>query len=191
MEISEALIAELQSRGLLLQQDLVLPNVVAAVAGEPVRGSWWSHRQAHTIFACLNTIAQHPDVLVSRLVRGKVTFVHRRLWDAVLAVGRARAPWQFARLSPLARELYESVERHGTLLATGTMARTIERRLLVHGEQVHTAAGHHEIALESWSYWAERVGCHSTLTAQEGQRQLEAAVQALGGTVDLLPWGRG
>jgi len=125
-----------------------------------------------------------------RLVSGKVTYVHRWLWPAVLAVASARAPWQFARLSAPARDLYESVERQGTLLATGRPAKDLERRLLVHGEQIHTEAGHHEIRLESWSLWADRVSCHSTLSASEGRRQLESALRTLGGAEALLPWSK-
>lgn len=188
MEVVEWLLAELGRHGLLLQQDLLLPNVVAMVAGEPLHGSWWSHPSGHTIFNCLNALARNPDALVTRLVGGKVTFVHRRLWPAVLAVGCTRASWQFARLTAPARALYESVEHQGMLRATGKEAKDLERRLLVHGEQVHTEKGHHELHLESWSLWAERVGCRNSLTEGEGQRQLEAAVQGLGGAAALLPW---
>jgi hypothetical protein len=190
VEITEALLAELSRYGLLLQQDLLLPSVVTIVAGEPLHRSWWSHSSGHLIYSCLNALTQHPDTLVSRLVSGKVTYVHRRLWPAVLAVASARAPWQFARLSAPARDLYESVERQGTLLATGRPAKDLERRLLVHGEQIHTEAGHHETRLESWSLWADRVGCHSTLSASEGQRQLESALRTLGGAEALLPWSK-
>ncbi|MFL5800810.1 MAG: hypothetical protein ACJ8CR_03635 [Roseiflexaceae bacterium] len=188
MDITESLLAELDRYGLLLQQDLLLPNVVAAVAGEPLHGSWWSHPSGHTIFNCLNALAQHPSALVTRLVGGKITFVHRRLWPAVLGVACARAPWQFARLPAPARDLYASVERQGMLLATGKQAKDLERRLLVHGEQVHTEKGHHELRLESWPLWAERAGCRNSLTEDAGQRQLEAAVQSLGGAAALLPW---
>jgi hypothetical protein len=188
VEIIEALLADLSNYGLLLQQDLALPNVVAIVAGEPLHGSWWSHPSGHTIFNSLNALAAHPDALVTRLVSGKVTFVHRWLWPAALVTATERAAWQFARLPAPARELYESVERQGMLFATGRSAKELERRLLVHGEQVHTEKGHHELRLESWALWAERAGCRSDLTAAEGQRQLETAVRRLGGTEGLLPW---
>ena len=57
MNIQEALLAQLSSYGLLLQQDLRLPNVVALVAGEPLHGSWWSHPSGGTIFNRLNAHA--------------------------------------------------------------------------------------------------------------------------------------
>jgi hypothetical protein len=184
----EPLLARLREHGLLLQQDKRLPDVASAVAGEPIRGSWWAHPRAHAIFACLGELEQHPDTLVTKLVAGKVTFLHRRLWPAVLAVGVARAPWQFAGLAAGARELYDAVEQQGMLMATGRAAKELERRLLVHGAQVHTDAGHHELRLERWELWADRTGTAGTLSAHAGQLQIEAAVRAIGGTAALLPW---
>jgi hypothetical protein len=184
------LLDELHRYGLLLQQDLTLPSAVAIVAGEPLQGSWWSHPSGHAIFNSLNALATHPDVLVTRLVGGKVTFVHRRLWPAVLAVATERADWQFARLPLPARELYDSVERQGMLFATGRSAKDLERRMLVHGEQVHTQKGHHELRLESWAIWAERTGCANTLTPEAGRQEIVAVVQGLGGTAALLPWDK-
>ena len=188
MDPIDQLITQLSAQGLLLQQDTVLPSVVTAVVGNPVRGSWWAHPQGHTIFNTLNALAQHSDVLVTRLVQGKVTFVHRRLWTAVLAVGQSQAPWQFARLSVPARTLLESLERQGMLLASGKSVKALEQRLLAHGEQVHTDAGHHAIRLESWTIWAQRVGCQTSLTPNAGQHALEAVLLAQGGTPEMLPW---
>ena len=184
----ESMPARLREHGLLLQQDKRLPDVASAVAGEPIRGSWWAHPHAHAIFACLGELEQHPDTLVTKLVAGKVTFIHRRLWPAVLAVGVARESWQFAGLTAGVRELYDAVERQGLLLAAGRAAKELERRLLVHGAQVHTDAGHHELRLERWELWAERVGAAGALTAQESRLQLESAVLAIGGAAALLPW---
>jgi hypothetical protein len=184
----ESLLARLREHGLLLQQDKRLPDVASAVAGEPIRGSWWAHPRAHAIFAYLSAIEQHPDTLMTKLVAGKVTFVHRRLWPAVLAVGVAREPWQFAGLAASARELYDAVEQQGMLMAAGRAAKELECRLLVHGAQVHTDAGHHELRLERWELWADRLGAADPLTAHAGRLQIEAAVQAIGGTAALLPW---
>jgi hypothetical protein len=191
MDHTDQLITQLSAQGLLLQQDALLPNVVAVVAGQPVHGSWWAHPQGHAIYQTLNALAEHPDVLVTRLVHGKVTFVHRRLWAAVLTVGQSQAPWQFARLSAPASALLELVQRQGMLVGSGKSVKALEQRLLAHGEQVHTDAGHHAIRLESWSAWAERSGCQTSLSASAGQQALEAALEALGGTAAMLPWPPG
>src|SRR5438132_12033702 len=63
-----------------------LPNVAEMIAGEPISGSWWSHPASHAIFDALNALADSPDVVRMRLVNGKVTLVHRRLWPALVRV---------------------------------------------------------------------------------------------------------
>ena len=61
-----------------------VPSLAEAIAGGPVRGSWWSHPKSHEIFAVTRAIRDSDDVLVCRLLKGKVTFVHRRLWPALV-----------------------------------------------------------------------------------------------------------
>jgi len=61
-----------------------IPNVAEIVAGEPIDGSWWGHPAGHHIFGVLNDLAASPDVVRLRLVRGRVTLVHRRLWPALV-----------------------------------------------------------------------------------------------------------
>jgi hypothetical protein len=61
-----------------------LPSLAGAVAGEPIRGSYWAHPKANDIFLCSRAIRKSADVLVCRLVGGKVTYVHRRLWPALV-----------------------------------------------------------------------------------------------------------
>ena len=66
-----------------------VPSLAAKVAGEPMRGSWWSHPKGNEIFSLSRAIRESPEVLVCRIVGGKVTYVHRRLWPAVvLLAGR-------------------------------------------------------------------------------------------------------
>jgi hypothetical protein len=60
-----------------------IPNVAELVAGEPIKGSWWGHRDGHAIFAVINELADSPDVVRLRLVGNKITLVHRRLWPAL------------------------------------------------------------------------------------------------------------
>jgi len=63
-----------------------VPSLADTIAGEPIRGSWWSHPSGREIFAILAAVETDPDVLVCRLVMGKITFVHRRLWPALVRV---------------------------------------------------------------------------------------------------------
>jgi hypothetical protein len=63
-----------------------LPNVAELVAGERISGSWWGHPASHAIFDAINTLAGSPDVVRTRLVNGKVTLIHRRVWPALVRV---------------------------------------------------------------------------------------------------------
>jgi hypothetical protein len=69
------------ARALLLRQ---VASLAEAVAGGPIRGSWWAHPKGHEIFLCSRAVRESPDVLVCRLVGGKITYVHRRLWPALV-----------------------------------------------------------------------------------------------------------
>jgi hypothetical protein len=61
-----------------------VPRLVEAIVGEPVKGSWWAHPSSHGIFAVLQELGESDDLLLCRLVDGKVTCVHRRLWAALV-----------------------------------------------------------------------------------------------------------
>src|SRR3954471_13462689 len=66
-----------------------VPNLAEAVAGEPIRGSWWGHPKGSEIFRALGDVQESPDVLSFRLVQGKITFVHKRLWPALVRLARS------------------------------------------------------------------------------------------------------
>ncbi|HUQ06245.1 MAG TPA: hypothetical protein VM261_27260 [Kofleriaceae bacterium] len=61
-----------------------VPNLAEAIAGVPIKGSWWAHARSKAIFDALNVVADSADVRCFKLVDGKVTFVHRRLWPALV-----------------------------------------------------------------------------------------------------------
>lgn len=61
-----------------------VPNLADEVLGRRRRGNWWSHPRGREFFRLTRTLRSHPDILVCRLVDGKVTYVHRRLWPAVV-----------------------------------------------------------------------------------------------------------
>jgi hypothetical protein len=61
-----------------------VPRLTEWIAGEPIRGSWWAHAKGREIYAQLSKISDSPDILTCRLIEGHVTFVHRRLWPALV-----------------------------------------------------------------------------------------------------------
>src|SRR5215470_5075900 len=60
-----------------------VPSVAEAVAGQPIIGSWWAHPKGKAIFAALSELDDANDVRCFKLIDGKVTFVHRRVWPAL------------------------------------------------------------------------------------------------------------
>jgi len=63
-----------------------LPNLAEAIVGGAIRGSWWGHPKGKEIFPTARAISENPDVLVCKLVEGKITYVHRRLWPALIKI---------------------------------------------------------------------------------------------------------
>lgn len=61
-----------------------VPSLAQAIAGAPLRGSWWAHPMSHHMYRVFEGVCDSDQVLVCRLVQGKVTFVHRRLWPALV-----------------------------------------------------------------------------------------------------------
>jgi len=151
-------------------------------------------------------LEDHPDVLMTKLVSGKVTFVHRQLWPQVMAIGTAREPWQLKGLTAGAHALLGAVQSNGTLQTDqiasaksqptlskpGDAARELERKILIHAAQIHTASGAHAKLLETWEHWSERTGFdRAPLPAAEARETLEGRLRKLNDAFDgvaHLPW---
>lgn len=64
------------------------PNLVERIAGGTVAGSWWAHPRANEIFAILSAVRDYPEIVACRLIDGKVTLIHRRVWPALVLLAR-------------------------------------------------------------------------------------------------------
>jgi len=133
-------------------------------------------------------------VLAAKLVSGKVTFVHRRLWHALVAVGQARQGWQVDDLSPDAADLLAEVDEHARVQASGKPAKALEKRLLVASQQVHTDSGAHALGLMTWARFADHhevaLGSQSPAAAQAELARAVAAMTSEFGGRARLPWPR-
>ena len=85
-----------------------VPSLAQTIAGETIRGSWWAHPKGHVIFLCSRAIRESEDVLVCRLVGGKVTYVHRRLWPALVRVAEQFDAHRLAAI----REVHTATGKH-------------------------------------------------------------------------------
>jgi hypothetical protein len=92
-------LAFVERHGIVLQAARgPVPSLAEAVAGGPIRGSWWGHPRGHEIFRAAEAITESPDVLVCKLVDGKITYVHRRLWPALVKLSARFRKAQLAKI---------------------------------------------------------------------------------------------
>jgi hypothetical protein len=106
---SRQALAFVRTHGVVLESARgAVPSIAQKIAGRAIRGSWWSHPKGREIFAATRAVRDSDDVLVCRLIDDKITFVHRRLWPALVrAAGRIPGD----RLSRL-REVHTPAGRH-------------------------------------------------------------------------------
>lgn len=78
-------LAFVEKHGVVLQAARgPVPSFADFVAGERIRGSWWGHPKGQEIFRLTEAVIDSGQVLVCKLIDGKVTYVHRRLWPALV-----------------------------------------------------------------------------------------------------------
>lgn len=78
-------LAFVRKHGVVLQSARgAVPNLAEFIAGEEIRGGWWSHAKGREIFRVCEALAESEEVLMCTLVDGKVTYVHKRLWPALV-----------------------------------------------------------------------------------------------------------
>jgi hypothetical protein len=135
----------------MLASHLTLPSLVTAIAGEHVRGSWWSHAHGTAIFNIASALEDYA--LVCKLVEGKVTFVAPRLVPAFLTIVNDTSfrAAKIARLDDDARALLARVDKGEVRGAEKKAREALEKTLLARSRQVHTSSGKHETVLTRWA----------------------------------------
>lgn len=171
--------------GVWMIHDARYPSVSAAVVGGPVSGSWWGHPEGKRIYAVCESLLDDPDTLSVKLLDGKDTLVHRRLWPALLGAAGGRAPWQIAGLDAATLDVLAKVDAASApIQGSGPTFAALAKRLLVSAARVHTVSGRHVSEVESWIAWAGREG-----VTPGDPAALEAAVEAICvGASSRLPW---
>ena len=197
-------LAELIRRGLLLAHDNAFPSLTRLTIGEPVRGSWWAHPLSNDVYMVSQRLQHCGEVAMIKLVSGKETYLHRRWWPHLVAIGISRQSWQLDGLPGSASVILEEVDRLGTIRLdlfrssqprkeTREDARSLAGRLLVYADDVHTESGAHARRLESWPSWARRheVALSSLPSVDDARRELERIVDTSNAECSsegYLPW---
>lgn len=87
---SAAALAFVRRHGIVLESAHgPVPNLAEIVVGARIRGSWWGHAKGKEIFWLTRAVRDSDQVLVCRLLGGKITYVHRRLWPALVRLAPA------------------------------------------------------------------------------------------------------
>jgi len=60
-----------------------VPTFADFVAGQRVT-RWWSHPKGRLIFVLTRAMRDSPEVLTCRFIDNKITYIHRRLWPALV-----------------------------------------------------------------------------------------------------------
>jgi len=92
-------IAFVRRHGVVLQAARgPVPSLAEAIAGGPIRGSWWAHAKGRIIFRAAQAVCKSPEVLVCKLIDDKVTYDHRRLWPALVKLAPRFRKAQLAKV---------------------------------------------------------------------------------------------
>lgn len=157
---SDEAIAYIKEHGVVLASAKgPVPRLSEAVVGEPIKGSWWGHPKSHQIFDVFQVVADSSDVLVCRLVNGKVTFVHRRLWPAVARMAKKFPVRQVSQV----HEEHTASGRHAT--RDVPFPKWVPQKVMEQAKNMSE-----QEALDALGSWAHRPTNRSTGRANPGRR---------------------
>ena len=99
MKSAAAALAFVAAQGIVLASARgPAPRLIEFIADETIAGNWWSHPRASAIYNVLSRVSESDDLLVCRLINGKITLVHRRLWPALARVAARLPPERIAQV---------------------------------------------------------------------------------------------
>lgn len=201
--VKDEIYQALERQGVLLLSDPKLPSLVSLVAGEPVTGSWWGHPKGPMIYAMAEELEHEESVMTTKLVSGKTTFVHKRLWSYIVCVGSAKAVWQVRHLSGAAVGFFDLLSKSGSLSINslgalpdgskpGKACDELEKKLLIFAAQPDSEEGSHAKHVETWEHWCRRNSFKpTTQSVDDAMAELEGVLYELNtkyGALAKLPW---
>ena len=109
MSVADA-IRFVERHGVVLEsaRHATIPSLAEAIAGAPIRGGWWAHPKGKAIFRLTRAVRESSDVLVCRLIEGKVSFAHMRVWPALVRLADRFERTRLARI----REVHSASGAH-------------------------------------------------------------------------------
>jgi hypothetical protein len=141
-----------------------VPRLTEWIAGEPIRGSWWAHAKGRDIYAQLSKISDSSNILTCRLIEGHVTFVHRRLWPALVRLAECFPPHAIASI----RDVHTPSGKHVT--ESKPFPAWVPQKVLAAGRRLDTEAAYAALCmLPQLSSHASAAGRRSPRTQRSKQ----------------------
>src|SRR5215467_11117714 len=105
-----------RDRGIVtLTPEIGVSSLVAKIGGAKIPARWWSASNANRIYKAYMGLVEDADILATKLVKGKVTLIHRRLWPELIRL-TMDSNWRASvlkQLAPSPRHLLQKVEELG------------------------------------------------------------------------------
>ncbi|MCR4314964.1 MAG: hypothetical protein NUW37_01300 [Planctomycetes bacterium] len=191
-------IGKLEEHGLLLCHDGKFVCATSIIAGEQIAGTWWGHPKGNLIYNVLEEVLDSPDVIAPKLIAGKVTLIHRKLWPAFFTIVRETRPWQKKALKDDSKALLKIVAEEGRVRSDeivwthsrklGDATRDLERKLLVYCKELHSDSGAHFKEILTWETWKDERNVHpEQMDYSLAISEIESAAKSLYPKAKL-PW---
>lgn len=151
----------LQKDKILLLQDKSFPNIVSKIVEEKIFGSWWGHPLANSIYNGLGWLEHNQNILVIKLLDGKVTYIHEGLFADIYSIVNETRDWQTKKLKPDELNLLKYISKKNRVLSDDPKLKefakdpkkslaTLEKKLLVYSAEEHTESGKHVKEFIPW-----------------------------------------
>lgn len=188
-----AVLKAVEKHGLLLENDPAVPSVISILAGEPVKGGWWTHPHGNRIHNELNETYDAGDFITIKILNGKNTLVSKDLQPAVISLLLAHEKAARKGLPKLLAEIDRDIQKRGewdTFVdkLDPKYVKRLESKGLCFTRQFHTKAGHHAKKLESWKHLAKRLRMKA-VPVEKALEQVDKAVATWKAPTDFkLKW---
>lgn len=151
----------LEADKILLLQDKSFPNIVSKIVNEKISGSWWGHPLANPIYNGLGWVEHNRNILIIKLIDGKVTYIHESLFADIYSIVSETRDWQLKKLKPDELKLLKYIAKKNKVLSDDPKLKelvkdskksfaTLEKRLLVFSSEEHTDSGKHVKEYMPW-----------------------------------------
>jgi hypothetical protein len=190
----------LEQNQILLLQDKSFPNIVAKITGENISGSWWGHPLANPIYNGLGWLEHNYNVLVIKLLDGKVTYLHESLFSDLYSIVDKPRDWQLKKLKDEELDLLKYVSKKNKVLSDDPKLKdlakdpkksfaALEKRLLLFSAEEHTESGKH---VKEFMPWKKSKIYSKTLTdykiAQENIQKIIDGLNKESNSKAKTPW---